>query len=65
MKTHFSSMSDRISMECDLKELTGRDKVSLFKSLLDELGISDRLHQEKQDKAFEIINEQFTKFWPV
>ena len=48
-----------------LEHLSGRDKVELFRTLMDQLGISERMSAEPDEtgRAQQIITEQWNKCW--
>ena len=61
----FSSTCPSISVRVGINHLSNRDKVELFRFLLEDLGIANRFHDEGDAtaRAQEIITEQWTKFW--
>ena len=61
----FSSICPSISVRVGINHLSNRDKVELFRFLLEDLGISNRFHDEPDEtaRAQVIITEQWTKFW--
>jgi hypothetical protein len=61
----FSSICPSINVRVGINHLSSRDKVELFRFLLEDLGIANRLHDEPDAtaRAQEIITEQWTKHW--
>jgi hypothetical protein len=55
----FLSLAQRIQMSFNIKDLTGREKVQLFKALGTEMDIFSKLDV----KNLKAISEVFDKFW--
>ena len=64
-RVEFSSICPTITVRVGINHLSNRDKVELFRFLMEDLGISNRVHDEPDAtaRAQEIITEQWTKFW--
>lgn len=65
MSLSFSTIGREFTVRVKLAELSGRDRVELFRELMDALGITDRMNAEPNAtaRAQEIITEQWTAHW--
>lgn len=65
MQPTFSSIGGRLHLSASLSDMSGRDKVQLFQALMEQLGITQRLHEEPDQtaRAQEILVEQWNKHW--
>jgi hypothetical protein len=61
----FNSIFPGLTVRVSIDHISKRDKVELFRFLLDDLGIAERFHNEADAtaRAQEIITEQWGKFW--
>lgn len=59
MKINFSSIGDNFSISFDFKDMSGEQKCRLFKSLMDDMGITEGLLAADQKYAFKIIDAKF------
>ena len=57
----YDSIGKRIHVRADLSSLSGRDKVNLFKDLMDDLGITEVFQQYPDETAF--AAEEMVKKW--
>lgn len=64
-RIRYDVIGKKIHQECSISNLSGRCKVELFTALMEELGITDRLHNEPDEtgRAQKIMTEQFDKHW--
>ena len=64
-KIEFSTICPGFTFRIGLEHLSSRDKVELFRTLMDQLGISERMSAEADAtaRAQEIITEQWTAHW--
>jgi len=64
-KIEFSTICPGFTVRIGLEHLSPRDKVELFRTLMDQLGITERMHAEADAtaRAQEIITEQWTAHW--
>ena len=64
-KIGFSTICLGFVVRIELEHLSGRDKVELFRTLMDQLGISERMSAEPDEtgRAQQIITEQWDKYW--
>lgn len=53
---NYDSLGQTIVQRTSVKELSGRDKVSLVSDLLNDLGIMPRITQELSPEAFSAFN---------
>jgi len=65
MSIHFSSIGGSLTIHTPVSELSGRDKVSLFQWLMEDLGITRRLQEnpDETEAAQVIIAEQWDLAW--
>lgn len=61
----FDSIGPGFTVRVPLELLSDRDKVELFSILMDDLGITERLHADPDGTAVAqaIITEQWSKAW--
>ena len=65
MKLEYSSTGKTMSFRCSINDLSSRDKVELFRQLMEDLGITDRFNAEPDATAAAqlMITEQWDKAW--
>tara|TARA_R110000868_G_scaffold49960_1_gene160303 strand:+ start:358 stop:573 length:216 start_codon:yes stop_codon:yes gene_type:complete len=61
----YSTIGKQLTVRIGLDDLTPRDKVELFRTLMDDLGITERMHAEPEESAWaqRMVTEQWTKAW--
>lgn len=64
-KIEFSAICPGFTVRIGLEHLSARDKIELFRTLMDQLGITERLTAEADAtaRAQQIIVEQWTAHW--
>lgn len=65
MSIKFSSIGADLTVRVSVRDLSNRDKVELFRELMDQLGITERLSKEADAtaRAQQIIAEQWNIAW--
>ena len=62
MVFQYDSISKCVTIRCSINELSNRDKVELFRQLMDDLGITERFSAapDETSVAQSIITEQWS-----